>query len=101
MNLIGTHLAIKCRHVTCLRLLEVERCLLEHCERVETFQTSGKGQTVIFGFCDQVFGEMELDGQDIGLGATQIFVSFKLWVLSSSCQIFRRIGVAHEISEKN
>ena len=43
-----------------------------------TSETSEKTKHVNYTFCDQVFGEMELDGQDIGLGATQIFVSFKL-----------------------
>ena len=37
-----------------------------------TSETSEKTNHVNYTFCDQVFGEMELDGQLIGLAATQI-----------------------------
>ena len=45
-----------------------------HPGRLGVTETSGKLRNLKFAFCDQVFSEHGLDGQDIGWGATQILV---------------------------
>ena len=55
-----------------LSLLDAELWLWSQPGRVGRLKLLKKQNNVNYTFCDQVFGEMELDGQLIGLAATQI-----------------------------